>query len=104
MRLNSLVIAFLLPIIPGCTSKAQSELSVSNSKGVKVIVINKNFPLLKVLLPNQPATDRGIEIEFPEHVTGLNEKNNQSEHLYLVSNGNANKRTLPVWHIDGKGA
>lgn len=65
------------------------------------MVVRKDFPLLKILLPGQPVSDRGIEIEFPEHVTGLNEKTNTVEHLYLVTNGNANKRSLPAWRVDG---
>ena len=79
---------------------AQNELSVIDSKsGLKLSVINKNYPLLKLLLPNQSKSERGIEIEFPEHVTGLNSKNGLVEHLYLESRGNLNKRTLPVWTV-----
>jgi len=101
MKLNAGILISFLLLVAGCTSKAQSDFTISNSKGVKVIVTNKNFPLLKVLLPGQSEADRGIEIEFPEHVTGLNTRSNQIEHLYFVSFGNANKRTLPVWHVNG---
>jgi len=54
-------------------------------------------------LPNQLDSERGIEIEFPEHVTGMNNKNGQIEHLYhlyLESIGSINNRVLaPVWTI-----
>jgi hypothetical protein len=66
---------------------------------MKLSVINQNYPLLKLLLPTQSDTERGIEIEFPEHVTGLNQQNQIVQHLYLVSRGNRNKRTTPVWTI-----
>lgn len=52
-------------------------------------------------MPGQPPTERGIDVEFPEHVTGLNEKSKTVEHLYPVSNRNANKRTLSTWYING---
>jgi len=81
---------------------AQSGLTITEpNSGLRLTVINKDFPLLKILLPGQSSFERGIEVEFPEHVTGLNENNKNFEHLYLVSRGNLNKRTLPSWKIDG---
>jgi hypothetical protein len=86
-------------LVASCTTRSQTQLSVSQPSGIKVIVIQKDFPLLKVLLPGQSTAERGIEIEFPEHVTGLNQKINQVEHLYLNTNGST-QRTIPTWHID----
>jgi len=81
---------------------AQKEITLTEPKtGLRIIVINKDYPLLKILLPGQAASERGIEVEFPEHVTGLNEKTNNSEHLYLGSMGTRNKRTLPLWKVEG---
>ena len=80
---------------------SQPGLAISLPTGLKVMVIQKDFPLLKLLLPGQANSERGIEIEFPEHVTGLNETNKKIEHLYLVTNGNDNNRTLPVWRVEG---
>ena len=81
---------------------AQNELTLTEHEtGVRVIVINKDYPLLKIILPNQSASERGIEVEFPEHVTGLNENTKSIEHLYLVTMGTRNKRTLPVWKVAG---
>lgn len=80
---------------------AQPGLTLTQKEsGIRLVVVNKNFPLLKILLPGQADTERGIEVEFPEHVTGLNKQNNTSEHLYLVSRGNENKRTMPQWKIE----
>jgi hypothetical protein len=97
-RSTGLILGLLLA---GGMAAAQPALSLKRADGVTVMVINPTYPLLKVLLPDQPATDRGIEIEFPEHVTGLNLKSKQVEHLYFVSLGTGNKRTLPAWHQSG---
>ena len=89
-------------LFPSSSIFAQTQLTLTHPQsGLKLIVTNKTFPLLKILLPGQPATDRGIEVEFPEHVTGLNGKNNSTEHLYLVTRGNSNRRTVPEWKIEG---
>ncbi|SIO50106.1 hypothetical protein [Chitinophaga niabensis] len=88
----------LLLLTTNITAVAQS---VTLPTGVKVMVVQKDFPLLKILLPGQSTNDRGIEIEFPEHVTGLNKTSNKVEHLYLVTNGDRNKRSLPVWRVQG---
>jgi hypothetical protein len=101
MTRNAGIFFSLLLLIIGGITHAQPRLSLSRPDGLKVIVVNQKYPLIKVLLPNQPVTDRGIEIEFPEHVTGVNQKTGQSEHLYLVSMGNANKRGMPVWRKAG---
>ena len=80
---------------------AQNELAIIDANsGLRLAVLNKNFPLLKILLPNQSNSERGIEVEFPEHVTGLNEQTKTVEHLYLVTRGNLNNRTLPVWKME----
>lgn len=93
-----LILCFFL--LCGLIINAQTQLVLTQPKtGLKVIVINKDFPLLKILLPGQSIAERGIEVEFPEHVTGLNEQTRAVEHLYLVTNRNSNKRTLPLWKV-----
>jgi len=84
---------------------AQNELTITDiNSGLRLSVVNKEFPLLKLLLPNQSHSERGIEIEFPEHVSGVNIKSGLLEnlyHLYLESIGKLNNRTLlPVWTIE----
>jgi hypothetical protein len=82
---------------------AQNPLTVIDANsGLRLIVVNKEFPLLKILLPGQSNSERGIEVEFPEHVTGLNKHTDEIEHLYLVTRGALNKRTLPAWKKEGK--
>jgi hypothetical protein len=87
----------LLLLIIGLTAAGQ-PLRLKRADGLTVTVINPAYPLLKVLLPGEPESDRGIEIEFPEHLTGLNLQGHQVEHLYLVSLGTNNRRTPPSWH------
>jgi hypothetical protein len=77
---------------------AGQPLHLKRADGLTVTVINPAYPLLKVLLPGEPESDRGIEIEFPEQLTGLNLQGHQVEHLYLVSLGTNNRRTPPSWH------
>jgi hypothetical protein len=99
---TSLKIFLILTISSACASKAtQTDLVLSQPKGLSLIVVQKDFPLLKVLLPGQSISDRGIEIEFPEHVTGVNETTHKVEHLYLTSSRNNNTRTTPTWHVAG---
>jgi hypothetical protein len=84
------------------TVKAQSNLQiVEPSTGIRLRVINKEFPKLQILLPKQSNSERGIEVEFPEHVTVINKKTLLAEHLYLESRGNLNKMTSPSWKIEG---
>jgi len=94
--LHQKLTAFLLLLVTSVSAQ-----SVTLPSGLKVIVVQKDFPLLKILLPGQAVSDRGIEIEFPEHVTGLNKTTHKVEHLYLVTNGNRNKRSLPAWRVQG---
>jgi hypothetical protein len=57
--------------------KNQGNLTITEpNSGLRLTVINKDFPLLKILLPGQSNSERGIEVEFPEHVTGINEQTN----------------------------
>jgi len=84
------------------TVKAQSKLQiVEPNTGLRLRVINTEFPKLQILLPKQSNSERGIEVEFPEHVTVVNEKTMLAEHLYLESRGNLNKMTPPSWKIEG---
>ena len=64
----------------------QNELSLVNKEsGLRVIVIDKKFPLLKILIPGQGKGERGIEVEFPEHVTGVNTQTRNVERFYLIT-------------------
>lgn len=81
---------------------AQSKLEIIEpTSGIKLAVINRDFPKLQILLPEQSNAERGIEVEFPEHLTVVNEKSKIARHLYLESRGNQNKMTKPSWKVEG---
>lgn len=63
-------------------SMAQSDL-LTNAQGMRVRVVQKDFPLLKVLLPGQSDSERGIEIEFPEHITGIKFEHQPSRWMFI---------------------
>jgi hypothetical protein len=92
------IIPFLLLL--GTAGCAQNELSLVNKEsGLRLIVIDKKFPLLKILIPGQATDVRGIEVEFPEHVTGMNTQTRNVKQFYLITAGNRNKRSMPVWKV-----
>jgi hypothetical protein len=58
-----------------------------------------NRSQLHLLLPGQPETERGIEIDSPEHVT-VRWVGGKVEHLYMLSNPNDPIRSVQ-WRRDG---
>lgn len=95
--MKNIIPFFLLFSVAAC---GQNELTLVNKKsGLRLIVIDKKFPLLKILIPGQARDERGIEVEFPEHVTGVNTQTGSAERFYLITAGNRYKRSLPVWKV-----
>lgn len=95
--MKNIIPFFLLFSVAAC---GQNELTLVNKKsGLRLIVIDKKFPLLKILIPGQTRDERGIEVEFPEHVTGVNTQTRKVERFYLITAGNRYKRSLPVWKV-----
>ena len=95
--MKNIIPFFLLFSVAAC---GQNELTLVNKKsGLRLIVIDKKFPLLKILIPGQARDERGIEVEFPEHVTGVNTQTRNVERFYLITAGNRYKRSLPVWKV-----
>ena len=94
------ILIILLTMVSCSWASPQGDLEVTDTtSGLRLSVINKECPLLNLLLPHQLSSERGIEIEFPEHVTGVNKEKGVVEHLYLASRGSLNRRTLPVWSV-----
>jgi hypothetical protein len=72
---RTVIVIFLLLAVSGChhafhqVPPAPSE-SVRNSVGMQLRVAEENnYPTLRIVLPGHPASDRAIEVIFPEHVT-----------------------------------
>ena len=81
-------------------ARTPEALRVSNAGSLQLIVAaDMAQPVLRVVLPGRPATDRSIEVLFPEHVTAVKEGSSIAEQLYLFRpnmQGDA-----PVWRRTG---
>jgi len=77
----------------------QETLSVRNAAGVQLLVADVNAqPALRVILTGRPASDRAIEILFPEHVTARRHGDTVATHLYMFQPGSVADRV--VWRLD----
>jgi len=102
-RIRLLFLAFGVLSASACqkqsTPSSEPKLSITDpTTGIHVEVSQQDsLPALKVLLPGQPATDAGIFILFPEHVTALEQGKADAVHLYIFDPGPQSSR--PVWRV-----
>jgi hypothetical protein len=55
-------------------ASAQLPAPIRNAAGLRLLVADEDSqPVLRIVLPGQPLTDRSIEVIFPEHVTAREE-------------------------------
>ena len=70
------------------------------------VLQDQAFPALRILLPGQIESCRGIEVEFPEHVWGRHRTTNEIERLYLRYPGSEEQagQAPPEyqWRVDGE--
>ena len=72
------------------------HLPIQNAAGLQLLVATEHTsPVLRVVLPGHPTSDRSIEILFPEHVTVVKQGQRSSQQLYLFSPGRGGDR--PLW-------
>lgn len=85
-----------------CTvSHAQEFVVVDPTTGIRLQrVEDDTSPALRITLPGQPASDPGILVLFPEHVTAREHGKTDSAHLYLYRPGT--QGTRPSWHRNGQ--
>jgi hypothetical protein len=70
--------------------------NVRNSAGMQLMVAEENTdPTLRIVLPGRPASDRAIEVLFPEHVTVRQRGSSDGHQLYMFQPGQAGER--PLW-------
>lgn len=95
------IVPFLFLQACGTTPSAQ-ELVVSDpASGIHFQVVQEDtLPALKINLPGQPASDPGILVLFPEHVTAREHGKSDSEHLYVFRPGTQSSR--PAWRRTGQ--
>ena len=68
--------------------------AIRNVAGLQLVVAENPDPLLRIVLPGHAASDRSIEVLFPEHVTVVRQDGG-GEHLYLYRRGPGGDR--PQW-------
>jgi hypothetical protein len=74
---------------------------VRNAEGLQVLVATEHTqPALRIVLPGWPASDRSIEVLFPEHVTAVRHGGVTAEQLYLFRPGPRGER--PRWRRVGR--
>jgi len=72
-----------------------AEPRIENPSGLRLLIADRNNPVLAVILPGYPDSDRSIEVIFPEHVTLRRHGSSEAEHLYLFDA--RNQTTKPAW-------
>jgi hypothetical protein len=60
-----------------------------------LVATDHTSPVLRVILPGRPTSDRSIEILFPEHVTVVKQGQGSAQQLYLFRPGQRGDR--PLW-------
>jgi hypothetical protein len=84
---------------PGPPTQERS-LSVSNRRGMRLVVANDNAdPELRLLLPNSSVADTSVRILFPEHVTALRRGDTTATQLFVFRAGTRGDR--PDWRVIG---
>jgi len=75
---------------------ADVPLPIQNAAGLRMLVATDHTsPVLRVILPGRPTSDRSIEILFPEHVTVVKKGQPSGQQLYMFSPGRSGDR--PLW-------
>jgi hypothetical protein len=75
---------------------AQPPAPIHNASGLRLLVADEHTqPVLRIVLPGQPLTDRSIEVIFPEHVTAREQQSNTEQRLYLFRPGQ--QAPPPIW-------
>src|ERR671919_742721 len=75
---------------------AEVHQPIQNATGLRLLVASDHTsPVLRVILPGRPTSDRSIEILFPEHVTVVKQGQRSAQQLYLFRPGGRGDR--PLW-------
>jgi len=84
------------------SSSSGSPLALTDpTTGIQVEVSQQDaLPVLRILLPGQPASDAGIRVLFPEHVTAREHGKSDPVHLYIF--GPSSQNAHPVWRRTGQ--
>jgi hypothetical protein len=85
-----------------CTAPHAQEFAIMDpATGIRLQRVEQDSsPALRIVLPGQPASDPGILVLFPEHVTAREHGKTDSVHLYLSQSGPPSGR--PAWRRNGQ--
>jgi hypothetical protein len=95
-QLTALVAGASAAISASVPPRRQDLPRLQASSGLQLLIDQENAaPTLRVVLPGRPASDRAIEILFPEHITAVRHGSTTPEQLYLWQAGLGVSR--PTW-------
>jgi hypothetical protein len=95
------VLAILCLSMNCAAPHAQDFVVVDPGTGIRLQRVEEDTsPTLRIVLPSQPASDPGILVLFPEHVTSREHGKTNHEHLYLYRPGT--QGTRPIWRRHGQ--
>src|SRR6516225_4752493 len=97
------VLFFTLLSLHACRKPAaQNPFALTDpTTGIHIEVSQQDsLPALKILLPGQPASDPGILVLFPEHVTALERGKSEAVRLYIFSPGPQTAHL--TWRLGGQ--
>ena len=76
---------------------AQLPAPIRNASGVQLVVSAQHTdPVLRLILPGQPASDNSVQVLFPEHVTAVERGSSAARQLYIFRPGR--QGDLPRWY------
>ena len=79
----------------------RDTIGVQNASGLRLIVVAENdLPVLRIILPGHAASDRSIEVLFPEHVTAVRSGSRDAQQLYRYAPGSRGAPT--AWRRSGR--
>ena len=103
-RICLLSLSLAVLFLPACrkpSTDAPQLVLTDPATGIHVEVSQQDaLPALKILFPGQLASDAGIRVLFPEHVTAREHGKSDPVHLYIFRPGPQN--THPSWRRTGQ--
>src|SRR5262245_25629808 len=94
-------LASVLQVQASPTSQVQAASRPLGPSGLRLLVDEGNaMPMLRVVLPGRPESDRSIVILFPEHVTAVRHGEPDGQQLYRWEPGSRGDRA--AWRKEGR--
>lgn len=99
-----LIVCGAAGLSPACAQytagAADVHQSIQNAAGVRMIAAtDEASPVLRIILPGRPISDRSIEILAPEHVTVVKQGEDSGRQLFMFRPGLSGERTQ--WRRSG---